>query len=173
MKKTLLLGCLLVSLLIPQTASAGEGAQQIVKIAQQELKRGVVEKPYGSNRGPRIRMYGLATTPRLYPAPWCAYFASWVTRQAGLPIGPGGRGLGYVPYIQAWAKKTKKWRSSPRAGDLITFPHHVGIVERVYSNRTLTTIEGNTSERIRRRGHRWSDASGYVRVDNSRVSDTH
>src|SRR4051812_26860958 len=129
MKKTLLLGCLLVSLLIPQTASAGEGAQQIVKIAQQELKRGVVEKPYGSNRGPRIRMYGLATTPRLYPAPWCAYFASWVTRQAGLPIGPGGRGLGYVPYIQAWAKKTKKWRSSPRAGDLITFPHHVGIVE--------------------------------------------
>ncbi|MDP9376366.1 MAG: PKD domain-containing protein, partial [Actinomycetota bacterium] len=57
-----------------------------------------------------------------------------------------------------------RWHKTPRSGDLVMFPHHVGLVENVYRNGTLTTIEGNSSNRVSRRWRRWSDASGYVRV---------
>ena len=50
----------------------------------------------GSNKGTRIKMYGLSTQAplRYYPAAWCAYFTSWVTQQAGSPIGWNGLGDG-------------------------------------------------------------------------------
>src|SRR3954451_17577966 len=67
-------------------------AQRIVTIARDELARGVRELPAGSDRGPRIRLYVASTSPSFYPNAWCAYFASWVARQAGVPIGVGGRG---------------------------------------------------------------------------------
>lgn len=147
----------------PAEAEARSAAQRAVAIARGELARGVREVPDGSNRGARIRMYGLSTTPRFYPAPWCAYFVSWVARRAGRPLGPSGRGFGYVPYIRAWARSTGRWRSTPRSGDLVMFPQHVGLVETVYSNGTLTTIEGNSSNRVARRWRRWREPSGYVR----------
>lgn len=147
----------------PDRAEARSSAQRVVQIARGELARGVREVPDGSNRGPRIRMYGLSTTPRFYPAPWCAYFVSWAARRAGRPLGPAGRGFGYVPYIRAWARATGRWRTKPRSGDLVMFPHHVGLVETVYRNGMLTTIEGNSSNRVARRWRRWAEASGYVR----------
>jgi hypothetical protein len=85
----------------PPAAHAQTTSQRIVSLARAELARGVREVPDGSNRGARIRMYGLATVGRYYPAPWCAYFASYIASRAGVPIGPAGRGLGYVPYIRA------------------------------------------------------------------------
>lgn len=150
--------------------AATSSAQRIVSIARAELRRGVRETPDGSNKGARIRTYGLSTSPRYYPAPWCAYFVSWVTRKAGRPIGAGGRGLGYVPYIRAWAKNTKRWKATPKAGDLIVFPQHVGIVETVRSNRTLTTIEGNSSNRVNHLTRTWGSAMGYVRVGAGKVA---
>jgi PKD repeat protein len=145
-------------------ARAETTSQRLVSIARAELQRGVHEVPDGSNRGARIRMYGLSTTARSYPAPWCAYFASYVARQAGVPVGAGGRGLGYVPYIRAWAKQTGRWTQTPRPGYLITFPQHVGVVETVSRDGTLTTIEGNSGNAVRRRWRRWTEATGYVRL---------
>jgi plastocyanin len=145
-------------------ARAQTTSQRIVSLARAELARGVHEVPDGSNRGARIRSYGLATAGRYYPAPWCAYFASYIAKRAGAPIGPGGRGLGYVPYIRAWAKQTGRFTKSPRPGYLIVFPQHVGIVETVASNRTLTTIEGNSGNAVRRRFRGWGEAMGYVRL---------
>jgi PKD repeat protein len=147
-----------------EAARPSTTAARMVAIAQAELRRGVREVPLGSNRGSRIRMYGASTRPRFYPAPWCAYFVSWVARRAGAPLGPSGQGFGYVPYIRAWAQRTGRWRRQPRSGDLVMFPQHVGLVERVYRNGTLTTIEGNSSNRVARRFRRWGEASGYVRV---------
>src|SRR5581483_6639844 len=87
-----------------QSARAGARiATRIVSLARKELSHGVHEIPDGSNRAPAIYRYDLATTPHYYGAPWCAYFVSYVARQAGVPIGPSGRGLGYVPYIRTWA----------------------------------------------------------------------
>ena len=109
----------------------GSPAERIVAFAQQELARGVYETPMGSNRGKRIRLYGKATQEslRYYPAPWCAYFVSWVTLQAGVPIGWNALGDGYVPRIADWAKRVGLWRRSPKPGDLIVFPQHIGIVD--------------------------------------------
>ena len=146
------------------SADARTTSQRIVSLARAELARNVHEVPDGSNRGARIRMYGLATAGRYYPAPWCAYFASYVAKRAGVPIGPGGSGLGYVPYIRAWAKQTGRFTKAPRPGYLIVFPQHVGIVETVASDHTLTTIEGNSGNAVRRRWRRWSEAMGYVRL---------
>jgi PKD repeat protein len=146
-------------------AAGAKVAGRIVKLARQELAHGVHEIPDGSNRAPAIYRYDLATTPHYYGAPWCAYFASYIARRAGVPIGPGGRGLGYVPSIRAWAQATGKWTQRPRPGELITFPEHVGVVEAVYpSSHTLTSIEGNYSNGVHRVWHHWRDGMGYVRL---------
>jgi hypothetical protein len=157
----------LLAVLVPAPPEAGAAtgtARKMVSLARGELARGVREVPSGSNRGARIRMYGQSTTPRFYPAPWCAYFVSWISRRAGRPLGPAGQGFGYVPYLRAWAGRTGRWKRTPRSGDLIVFPQHVGMVETVYRNGTLTTIEGNSSNRVARRWRRWREAQGYVRV---------
>ena len=143
----------------------GAVAARIVQIARAELARGVRESPAGSNQGARIREYVRSTTPSAYPNPWCAYFASWVARRAGAPIGPGGRGLGATGAVQAWALRTGRWHHTPRAGNLIVEPGHVGVVVAVSSARhTLVSIEGNYSDRVSSVGHGWGDALGYVRV---------
>src|SRR5919197_3672149 len=146
-------------------AAGAKVAARIVRLARKELAHGVHEIPDGSNRAPAIYRYDLATTPHYYGAPWCAYFVSYIARRAGVPIGPGGRGLGYVPYIRAWAHASGKWTQRPRPGELITFPQHVGIVEAVYPRtHTLTSIEGNHGNAVHRVWHRWGDAMGYVRL---------
>ena len=146
-------------------AAGAKVAIRIVKLARKELAHGVHEIPDGSNKAPAIYRYDLATTPHYYGAPWCAYFASYIARSAGVPIGPGGHGLGYVPSIRAWAQASGKWTQRPRPGELITFPEHVGVVEAVYpSSHTLTSIEGNYSNGVHRVWHRWRDGMGYVRL---------
>ncbi len=156
-----------------QSARAGARiATRIVSLARKELSHGVHEIPDGSNRAPAIYRYDLATTPHYYGAPWCAYFVSYIARRAGVPIGPSGRGLGYVPYIRTWAHATGKWTQRPRPGELITFPEHVGIVEAVFPRtHTLTSIEGNYSNAVHRVWHRWRDAMGYVRLTNGNPSN--
>ncbi len=79
---TALVAILICSVLVAAPARAQQTSQttaeRIVAIAQQELALGVSEIPKGSNKGARIKMYGLATQAplRYYPAPWCAYFTS-------------------------------------------------------------------------------------------------
>lgn len=160
--RCLLLAVLLAGMLAPAAEAAKRTtAQRLVSIARAELARGVREVPDGSNKAARIKTYLSATTPSWFGAPWCAYFVSWVARRAGVPIGAQGRGLGYVPYIVRWAKSTKRWKRKPRPGYLVTWPNHVGIVETVSGN-TMTTIEGNAGNAVRRRWRRTSDAQGFV-----------
>lgn len=141
-------------------------ADRIVAIAQQELAFGVHEIPMGSNKGTRIKMYGLATQEplRYYPAAWCAYFTSWVTQQAGAPIGWNGLGDGLVSRLRDWGHKTGIWRTVPQPGDLIAFPQHIGIVETIQPNGLVTTIEGNTADAVRRRLRLIKSATGFIRV---------
>jgi PKD repeat protein len=139
-------------------------AHSIVRDAQVELGRHVREAPDGSNNSRAIARYRRATVGAMRGAPWCAYFVSYIAKKAGAPIGWHGEGMGYVPYIRDWARKTGRWSRTPKPSYLITFPQHVGIVEHVYSNHTLTSIEGNTSNAVLRRYHRWNEAVGYVKL---------
>ncbi|HYV15129.1 MAG TPA: CHAP domain-containing protein [Conexibacter sp.] len=141
-------------------------APAIVAAAEGEV--GQAEQPPGSNDSPRIAMYRQATVGSGV-GPWCAYFASWAARQAGMPLGDQGQGFGSVDALYAWAQRTGRAQSNgpgvvPRPGDLIVFHEHVGIVEGVLPDGRIQTIEGNSSDRVSRNVHGTSDAVGYVRM---------
>lgn len=77
--------------------------------------------------------------------------------------------MGYVPDITAWAKQTGKFippSGTVRAGDVILFggSGHIGIVERVNPDGSLTTIEGNRSDRVDQVRRSKSEAVGFMRL---------
>src|SRR5690349_1749235 len=81
---------------VPASGSLG---QKMVAIASREV--GQAESPPGSNNSPRIAQYRSATAGSPGPGPWCAYFTSWVAREAGAPVGPNGSGFGSVDALYA------------------------------------------------------------------------
>lgn len=151
---------------------AGPTGQSIARIASAEL--GVREQPSGSNDGPRIAEYRTATRGAGV-GPWCAYFTSWVTAQAGVPIGPDGRGEGWVPNVERWGRDTGRWipsgQGSAMAGDLVIFDRngdgltdHIGVVTGVRSDGGIETVEGNSSDAVSRRSYGPGEWAGLVRV---------
>jgi hypothetical protein len=151
----------------PTAPVAGGGGAGIVAAAAAEV--GQAEQPPGSNDSPRIAQYRAATAGSPGPGPWCAYFASWACRQAGVPVGDHGEGFGSVDALYAWAQRSGRAAPSgsgytPKPGDLIVFHEHIGIVEAVLPNGQLQTIEGNSSDRVSRRTHSPGEAVGFVRT---------
>jgi hypothetical protein len=66
-----------------------------------------------------------------------------------------------LPHRQAaWFQRRGKWTRRPAPGHVVFFAfgsrhiNHVGIVEFVRPDGTVTTIEGNTSNSVRRRNRR-------------------
>lgn len=152
-------------------AGSGAGAR-MAAIATAEL--GVAEQPPGSNDAPRIAQYRTATAGSGV-GPWCAYFTSWVASQAGVPIGPDGNGMGYVPTVKSWAEGAGRWSPAgsglPRVGDLVVFdrgstgtPDHIGVVTGVGTDGSIRTVEGNSSDRVSARSYGPSGYLGVVRM---------
>lgn len=90
-----------------------------------------------------------------YPAPsaqWCDMFLSWCADRAGVDLLPAPKGsAGVAVTWNAYEAAGLTTDSEPRRGDLIVFnysdhPNHIGIVEAVNSDGTLTTIQGNTTD---------------------------
>jgi cell wall-associated NlpC family hydrolase len=156
--------------------SLGSGAvgQRMVQLAQGEIG---VSETGGNNEGGRIREYRSATAgAENTPGPWCAYFVSWLAKNAGAPIGPAGNGTGYVPTLEAWGKQEGRYQDAgtarPQPGDIVIFDwagdgvaDHTGIVERVDADGSVHTIEGNASDQVLRRtyGNGSNDIKGFVR----------
>ncbi|HZV72518.1 MAG TPA: CHAP domain-containing protein [Conexibacter sp.] len=141
-------------------------ANAICAIAGAEV--GQSEQPPGSNDSPRIAQYRTATAGSGV-GPWCAYFVSWAARQAGTPLGDHGEGFGSVDALYAWAQRAGRAMPNgpgvvPRPGDLVVFNEHVGIVEQILPGGRIQTLEGNSSDRVSRNVHVFSDALGYVRM---------
>jgi CHAP domain len=152
----------------PAAAPSGNSpAARMVAMAQAEV--GQAEQPPGSNDSPRIAQYRSATAGAPGPGPWCAYFVSWLARNAGVPVGDHGQGFGSVDALYAWAQTSGRAvpassGQDPRPGDLIVWDEHIGIVESVRPDGSIQTIEGNSSDRVSRRVHAKGDAIGYVRL---------
>jgi len=145
---------------------SGSVGQKMIALAQKEI--GVTEQPPGSNDSPRIADYRKATVGSGI-GPWCAYFTSWLAKSAGAPLGEQGQGFGGVDALYAWAQRTGRAEKNgpgvtPKAGDLIVFNEHIGLVESVDPNGTVHTIEGNSSNQVIRRTHTAREAIGYVHV---------
>jgi CHAP domain len=142
---------------------------RIVAIAESQI--GQTEQPPGSNESPAIAQYRTATAGAAPGAPWCAYFASWVTSQAGEPIGQGGQGAGAVSDVWSWAQSTGRAITNgpgvvPQPGDLIVFgDEHVGIVKDVLPNGDIQTIEGNYENKVAANVRTPTEATGYVNMN--------
>ena len=110
---------------------------------------GYKESPAGTNASKFGAWYGANYQP------WCASWVSWVFYHAGLPLpATTPKGFAYCPYGVHWFKNKGQFFKQPKVGDVVFFDFtsgrdgiadHVGIVEKVNSDGTVTTIEGNTS----------------------------
>ena len=147
--------------------ATGRTSGGIAGIAAKEV--GQREAPMGSNDSPRIAQYRSAV-PGGPVGPWCAYFASWVARESGTPLGENGQGFARVDDVWSWAQRSGRAAPSgpgvsPRPGDLIVWDEHMGIVEAVNPDGTIQTIEGNSSDAVTRRAHQpGAPIVGFVRM---------
>lgn len=132
--------------------NASTQAQRLLEIARNEI--GYVE---GDNNYTKYgEWYGSPNTE------WCAMFVSWCANQAGIATSiipchaSCGAGI-------SWFKANGVWHDAysgynPQVGDLIYWTYgHVGIVESV-SDTQITTIEGNTTDAVRRRTYSINDS---------------
>ena len=144
----------------------GTAGARTLAVAEGEV--GTTEVPSGSNDGPRIADYRSAVAGAAAGEPWCAYFVSWAAAQAGTPLGDSGQGLGSVAAITDWATRTGRLvpaGAAPQPGDLVLFGDaHVGIVESVGADGTLTTVEGNHGQGVERVTRRADEPTGFVRL---------
>ncbi len=125
------------------------GADKLLAIARREL--GTRESPAGSNRVKyNTAYYERELSGDSYP--WCCVFLWWCFREAGLSaLFYGGGKTASSGALANWAKKNKRFaEENYQPGDLVFFRfsgtviEHVGVVERVNTDGSLVTIEGNT-----------------------------
>ena len=98
------------------------------------------------------------------PQPWCGCFVIFVANRCGYkayqPTSKGGVGHGYTGTTYSEAQKRGWLKSKPvPAALLIRNGKHVGFVDKVYSDGTYSTIEGNSGDAVSAR--RRSAADGY------------
>jgi hypothetical protein len=121
----------------------------IVRIAGTQL--GVSEHPPGSN----CTKYGPCEE-------WCALFVAWVWEHAGVPMPGGTAPYAYSGTIYTWAAsdggRDLPPTATPAPGDAVFYGSgvndsvHMGIVERVFPDGEIVTIEGNDDNQVLRNG---------------------
>ena len=150
----------------PAEQPLGGAGAGIVAAAESQI--GQAEQPPGSNDGPAIAVYRGAVAGAQAGEPWCAYFASWAAAQAGVPLGETGQGFGSVAEITSWASRNGRLlpaTATPQPGDLMLFgDRHVGIVDTVNADGTITTIEGNSDNAVRQVTRQPGAATGFVQL---------
>ena len=134
-------------------------AKDVLDIAKAEI--GYKESPAGSNITKFGKWYGMDGVQ------WCAIFVSYCFYKAGLPLpATTPKGFAYCPSGADYFKSKGQFFSAPKIGDVVFFDFHkgrractindgdnvrcsdawhIGIVEEINSDGTITSIEGNTS----------------------------
>lgn len=159
-------------------------AAEVLKKARGEI--GVSESPKNSNRVKyNTAYYGREVSGADYP--WCCVFVWWVFHSLGASaLFYGGRPTAYCPAVEEYYKKAGRWYSTPKVGDLALYDFnkkgiacHIGIVESVNSDGTITAIEGNTAltnndngGAVMRRVRSLKQVRGFARPEYEEGSDT-
>ncbi|GII04660.1 hypothetical protein Pta02_66680 [Planobispora takensis] len=102
-------------------------------------------------------------------AAWCDMFLAWVATQHGLQDQMGI--FAYTPSHAAWFKKNDRFSRTPHPGDIVFFDwggskniaaiDHVGMVTAVNADGTVTTVEGNTSDKVMTRKRSMGTIVGF------------
>lgn len=112
---------------------------------------GVQESPANSNRCKyNDWFYGRSVSGSAYP--WCVTFIQWVFNEAGYNLYKTASCGALLNRYKAFSPKQVVTQGF-KPGDLVIFDfsgkrkatQHIGIVEAVMDDGTLTTIEGNTA----------------------------
>lgn len=154
-------------------------AQKIINMAISQI--GITEYPANSNKVKyNTEYYGRAVSGADYP--WCCAFIWWIFKECGASaLFYGGNKTAYCPTVENYYKAQGKWYSTGKPGDLVLFDFsgkgiagHIGIVEKVNSDGSYTTIEGNTGSgndanggAVMRRTRYKSSIRGFARPDYS------
>jgi hypothetical protein len=138
-------------------------------IAQGRLLLGLGEQPPGSNHNRLTVWYGAGNTP------WCDIAISFEAAHSENLAAVCGKFAWTVAHARAF-KSRGRWHyglGGARPGDIVFFDwsghrtigaiDHVGLIEAVHSDGTMTTLEGNTSNVFCRRRRNASCAVGYGR----------
>lgn len=120
-------------------------ATDVLKIATRQI--GYKESPPGTNQNKFGVWYGMNYQP------WCAMFVSYCFYNSGCSLKiTTPKGFAYCPHGVNWFKQQGRFDKHPHPGDVVFYDwrgdgvsDHVGIVEAVNSDGTITAIEGNTS----------------------------
>jgi hypothetical protein len=130
-------------------ASGSGSGSAIVRVALSQL--GVTERPIGSN----CTGYGPCEE-------WCALFVAWVWQHAGVEMSGGTAPYAYSGSIYEWAEansgRVLPPGATPAPGDAVLYgsgpqdSDHIGIVERVFPDGEIITIEGNYADEVARVG---------------------
>ena len=132
---------------------------------------GITEDPKGSNNVPFVKDYfGYIPSNAAEYAPWCVIFVWDVFRLAGASeLFFDGKKVGSCTRVWNWAKANGLVVTVPRPGDLVLLDwngdktaDHIGFVEQVHET-TLTTIEGNCDDAVKRTTRNKSLALVYIR----------
>lgn len=137
-------------------------------IAEARALLGLGENPPGSNRNKVSEWYGLI-------GPWCDMTITWCATRSGNLNAVGGR-FAYTVYHAQKFQSMGRWHyglGGIKPGDVVFFDwsgsgriaaiDHVGLVEAVNSDGTITTLEGNTSNKMMRRRRGGKIIVGYGR----------
>ena len=129
----------------------------VLQIATGEI--GTVESPINLNM--YGKWYGMDGVQ------WCAIFVSYCFYRAGLPLpATEAKGFAYCPSGVEWFRSKGQFFDEPKVGDVVFFDWykdahacrdnndeecsdawHVGIVESVNADGSITSIEGNTDKK--------------------------
>lgn len=137
-------------------------------LAQMRKLLGTGEYPPGSNHNLVTQWYG-------FDGAWCDMTVSYAAAHSDNLSAVCGKYAYTVAHARAFQSRGR-WHyglGGVRAGDIVFFDwqgtrsiggiDHVGVVEAVHSNGTITTIEGNTSDGCRRRRRTSGAVVGYGR----------
>lgn len=136
--------------------------------AQSDLKRGTKEEPLGSNSGPRVRIMQGHTWLGGTGWPWCVAACVTWAEEAGfvLPY----QGAGAYAFLD-WARKTPGWTRPLKdavPGDFVVWNIGAGhmsmLVKYDPQAGTVETIDGNSSDRVRRCLRPASQVRGVVHL---------
>jgi hypothetical protein len=137
-------------------------------IAQARRLLGLTEHPPGSNHNIVTEFFG-------FDGPWCNMSIAYEAAHSDNLPAVFGRFANTVAHAREF-KRHGRWHyglGGARPGDVVFFDFsgtrviknidHVGLIEAVHSNRTITTLEGNTSNAFLRRVRNAACVVGYGR----------
>lgn len=113
--------------------------EQFLNVCRGELGKGQYEFPVGSNKTKYGKWFGMDGQP------WCAMGISWACAQVSI-----GWRFASTQEARRVAQRDGKWSSTPKPGMVAMHSSgpstgHVGVVEFVHTDGTITTLEWNTS----------------------------